>query len=130
MILISLKYVTVKESLSPLKNNLQQPQSKSPGHLVGTFLLMVFKQLLLIVVVVVVVAEVDEAAFLPSFVQQEPFLQLLLPHDFAHDLLHLLSLLSFEAEAVCCCCPKAKPVIPVMATAKKIFFMIVKGLNS
>jgi hypothetical protein len=71
-------------------------------------------------------AEFEEVAFLPSFVQQEPFLQLLSPHDFMHDLLHLLS---FEAEAVCCCCPKAKPLIPIMAAAKKIFFMIGKGLN-
>lgn len=67
-----------------------------------------------------------ELVFLPSFVQHEPFLQLLSPHDFMHDLVHLLS---FEVAAVCCCCPKASPVIPTTAMVKKIFFIIIKVFN-
>jgi len=65
----------------------------------------------------VVVVEVA-LAFLLSLVQEPPFLQ------------HFLSvvqvlvdvLLSLEADAACC--PKAKPVIPTIATAKINFFIV------
>ena len=62
---------------------------------------------------------VVEVAFLLLFVH-ELALQLL-PHDFMQALLHFAF---FDVEAVCCCCPKAKPVIPTIAIAKKSFFMI------
>jgi hypothetical protein len=73
-------------------------------------------------------AEVDVAEVLVDLLilVQEPFLQLL-PHDFIHALLHLASL-EDEDEVLCCCCAKAEPVIPMMAIAKKSFFMICRVL--
>jgi hypothetical protein len=72
------------------------------------------------------VVVVEEVVFL-LFVQ-EPFLQLLSPllHDFMQDLLHLLSL-EVEVDDACCC-PKANPVIPTIATAKISFFIAFKVL--
>ena len=63
------------------------------------------------------VVEVAEELLLLSLVQ-EPFLQHFLSEQ---DL--VVALLSLDAEAVCC--PKAKPVIPIIATAKNNFFIVV-----